>query len=107
MAGMPRVRLRYRAAATDLELNARLWDAAPDGRLTLVDRGAYRALRPDLSGATADYELFGNAWRFAAGHRIVLEVLQDDSTYLRRNNFASSAAIDGGTLVLPVHGRAP
>ena len=101
LLGMPRLTLRYRAVATDLELNSRLWDVAPDGTQTLVTRGPYRALSPNPSGDVADYELFGNHWRFSAGHQIMLEVTQDDSTSFRRNNFPSTASIDGGRLVFP------
>ena len=100
--GMPRLRLRFRATGPDVQLNSRLWDVAPGGEQTLVSRGAYRVLAPDPEGQTAEYELFGNAWRFAAGHRLLLEVTQDDSTYFRRDNFPSSTTIESGQLVLPV-----
>jgi predicted acyl esterase len=103
-AGLPRLRLRFTTVAPDIELNSRLWDLAPDGTMTLVDRGAYRAVSPDPAGAVADYELFGDSWRFAAGHRVVLEVTQDDSTYLRRDNFPSAATISDARLILPVKG---
>jgi X-Pro dipeptidyl-peptidase (S15 family) len=103
-AGLPRLRLRFATVAPDIELNSRLWDLAPDGTMTLVDRGAYRAVSPDPAGAVADYELFGDSWRFAAGHRVVLEVTQDDSTYLRRDNFPSAATISDARLILPVRG---
>jgi predicted acyl esterase len=101
LVGMPLLRLRYRTAASDAQLNARLWDVAPDGTQTLVTRGAHRVLRPDPSGETAEYELFGNHWRFEPGHRLLLEVTQDDSPYLRRDNVASTVAIDAATLTLP------
>ena len=48
-----------------------------------------------------DTELFGAAWRFAAGHRLVVEVPQVDATYLRADNFASSAVLDRVRLDLP------
>jgi poly(3-hydroxybutyrate) depolymerase len=101
LIGMPRLHLRVRAAGTDLELNSRLWDVAPDGTQTLVSRGAYRVVAPNAAGEEVDYELFGNAWSFGAGHQLLLELTQDDSPYFRRDNFPSSAAIDGGTLTVP------
>jgi hypothetical protein len=101
MAGLPRLRLRFRTPAPDVELNSRLWDVAPDGSETLVTRGAYRAVGPNAAGETAVTELFGNAWRFRAGHRMRLEVTQDDGTYLRPDNVPSAVAIDGGSLELP------
>ena len=46
--------------------------------------------------------MFGHSWRFRPGHEIRLEILQDDSTYLRRDNFDSTATIGPVTLTLPV-----
>jgi X-Pro dipeptidyl-peptidase-like protein len=102
VAGLPRLRLRFTTVAPDLELDSRLWDVAPDGTRTLVDRGAYRAVSAAPGGEVADYELFGDCWRFAPGHRLLLEVTQDDSSFLRRDNFPSSATITDARLTLPL-----
>ena len=101
LLGLPRLTLDYRAVTPDIELNSRLWDVAPDGSRTLITRGAYRAVAPKPGGDVADYELFGNAWRLRAGHSLTLEVTQDDATYLRADNFASTATIGSARLVLP------
>jgi hypothetical protein len=98
LVGLPRVEVSYTATAPDFELNARLWDIAPDGTRTLIDRGAYRG-GPELSG-TAEYELFGNAWRLDAGHELELELLQDDSTFLRPHNYASTVTVQKARLGL-------
>jgi hypothetical protein len=100
LVGLPRITLDYTATAPDFELNARLWDVAPDGSRTLVDRGAYRG-GPDLSG-TAAYELFGDAWALAADHRLQLEILQDDSTFLRPDNVPSTVTIQSARITLPL-----
>ena len=50
LIGMPRLTLRYRALAPDIQLNARLWDVAANGTQTLVTRGAYRAVAPNPPG---------------------------------------------------------
>jgi len=101
LIGMPRLSLRFRAIAPDVQLNARLWDVAPGGTQTLVTRGAYRAVGPNPAGERAEYGLFGNHWRFEPGHRLMLEVTADDSPYLRRDNFPAVATIDGARIVLP------
>jgi fermentation-respiration switch protein FrsA (DUF1100 family) len=101
LLGLPRLRVRYRSAAPDLQLNSRLWDVAPDGTQTLITRGAWRSVAPNPAGDQADYELFGNAWRLRRGRSLRLEVVQSDASYLRTDNFASSAFIDGGRLELP------
>jgi predicted acyl esterase len=98
LVGLPRLKLSYLATAPDFELNAHLWDVAPDGTRTLIDRGAYRG-GPELSG-TVEYELFGNAWRLEPGHELELELLQDDSTFLRPDNFASTVTVQDVDLSL-------
>jgi predicted acyl esterase len=102
LMGLPRLILHYQSAAPDLELNSRLWDEAPDGTQTLVTRGVYRSVGLNTGQATADYELFGNAWRLQAGHRLLLEVTQDDATYLRADNFPSATTISDAQLILPI-----
>src|SRR3954471_2003103 len=102
LAGMPRLRFHYASAATDITFTPRLWDEAPDGTQTLVTRGAWRTVG---AGSSVDTELFGAAWRFAAGHRLVVEVPQVDATYLRADNFASSAVLDRVRLDLPATRR--
>ena len=101
LLGLPRISVDYTATAPDFELNSRLWDIAPDGTRTMVSRGAYRG-GPALSGKLA-YEMFGNAWRVAPGHKLQLELLQDDSTYLRADNVPSTLTLEKVGLELPVH----
>jgi len=97
--GLPRVKVNYTATAPDFELNARLWDVAQDGSRTLITRGVYRGA--SLRGRIV-YELFGNAWRMRPWHRLQLELLQDDSTFLRPDNVPSTVTIDSARLELPV-----
>ena len=99
LMGLPRVKLNYTATAPDFELNARLWDVTQDGSRTLITRGVYRGA--SLRG-TIVYELFGTAWRIKAGHRLQLELLQDDSTFLRPDNVPSTVTIERARLELPV-----
>lgn len=111
MAGLPRLRFRFDTVAPDLELNARLWDVAPDGVQTLVDRGAYRAVGA-TGGATADYELFGNAWRFEAGrddardHAGRLHLSAPRQLPLDRDHLRRRARDPGGERWRPVAGPA-
>jgi predicted acyl esterase len=101
LAGMPRLRFRFTTAAPDVTFGPRLWDVAPDGTQTLVTRGAWRSVAPDPAGEAVDTELFGAAWRFAPGHRLMLEIPQVDATYLRPDNFSSATVVDRVTLELP------
>ena len=101
LIGTPLLRLYYRTSAPDVQLNSRLWDIAPDGTERLVTRGAYRAVRPDPGGAVAEYPMFGNHWRFEAGHRLRLEVTNIDAPFLRADNFPAVTTVDDARLELP------
>jgi hypothetical protein len=85
-------------------LHARLWDVAPSGRTLFVDRGTYRIDTPayDAPAGTIELPLLGNHWRFAAGHRLRLDLAQVDTPFLRGSNVPSAIQFDGPTLTLPV-----
>jgi dienelactone hydrolase len=100
MIGGATVSITYDATSTaGLQLNSRLYDVFPDGTAVLVDRGPYRATSPS---GTVTYELNGNGWRFPAGHRVRLEVAQDDGGYLKASSVPSTATIHGVRISLPV-----
>ena len=101
LLGMPRLELAYEATGTDIQLNSRLWDVAPDGVQTLVTRGAYRVVGPGAGEQKAAYDLYGNHWRFEKGHELLLEVTGDDSTFFRRDNFPSVITVNSAKLTLP------
>ena len=102
LAGMPRLRFRFTALAADITFTPRLWDQAPDGTQTLVTRGAWRSVGAAATGEQVDTELFGAAWRFEAGHSLLLEIPQVDATYFRPDNLASTASVSDVALDLPV-----
>ena len=89
---------------TTATLNARLWDVAPSGKTLFVDRGTYRIDTPayDAASGALELPLFGNNWRFAAGHRLRLDLTQVDEPFLRHSNVASSIAYGAPTLRLPI-----
>jgi predicted acyl esterase len=101
LVGSPVVTLDYTSLGTDVQLNSRLWDVAPDGTHTLITRGVYRVGMPANGKQTVSYELFGNHWQLEKGHQLQLEVTGDDSTFFRRDNFPSTTSIDRVTLTLP------
>jgi hypothetical protein len=101
LLGMPRLELAYEATGPDIQLNSRLWDVAPDGVQTLITRGAHRVVGPGAGEQSATYDLYGNHWRFEAGHELMLEVTGDDSTFFRRDNFPSVITVNSAKLTLP------
>jgi dienelactone hydrolase len=79
------------------QLDARLWDVAPDGTQTLVARGAYRP-----HDGRNKFELHPGAWRFAPAHTPKLELLGNDAPFLRPSNGNFSIDVSRLRLRLPV-----
>ena len=72
----------------------------PDGSERLVTRGAYR-LATNQRG-TLSFQLHGNAYRFAGGHRVRLELLGRDVPYYRAPDTAWTIRVRSVSLQLPV-----
>jgi predicted acyl esterase len=112
MLGGGIVSVKYTATGTDgLELNARLYDVFPDGDAVMVDR-APRRIDPARDGTTSvTFQLHGNGWRFKPGHKLRLELAQDDSPYLHESDVPSSLSLSAVHLHLPLrettYGTAP
>lgn len=109
--GATRVRVAFdvtSASAEGVQLNARLYDVLPGGDAVLVDRGP-RILTPDeVDAGVVAFETHGNGWRFAAGHRIRIELAQDDEPFVHRSDSPtalSSLALHGVRLILPTRQR--
>lgn len=103
MMGLPILKLRYQATGSDYWIEGRLFDEDPTGKLTLVTRGPCRvneAAAPKVGCRT--FSLFGNGWRFEKGHRLVLELTQSDTPFLRPDNFPSQITFDEIVLKIPV-----
>ena len=81
MIGQTRLTATVAGAAPGVQLNTRLYDVFPDGTQVLVDRGVH-TLADDSD--TVAFDLHGNGWRFPEGHRVRVELAQDDDPYVRR-----------------------
>jgi predicted acyl esterase len=75
LMGAPTLTARIRTDGPFGQLVGRLWDVDPQGRQSLIARGVYR-LRPNQRGRIV-FQLEGNAYEFAAGHTVRLELLGD------------------------------
>jgi predicted acyl esterase len=83
------------------QLDARLFDVAPDGTELLMTRGTYRLENAPNTGVIT-LPLYGNHWRLAPGHKLRLDLTQVDNPTYRASNLASSITFVGGvTLTLP------
>jgi predicted acyl esterase len=104
LLGLPKVRLGYTLTGQDAVVALKLWDEAPDGSKVLVTRGEYRlsAAAGDHAAGTLQTYLYGNDWLFPADHKLVLQVTQNDSPYLRPDSEPSAIHWSKVTLDLPL-----
>ena len=84
LLGLPTVRASIKTRGRGGMIAARLWDVA-NGQQTLVARGVYRL--NDNEKDRIVFQLFGNGWRFARGHRAKLELVGSDPNFVRTSNF--------------------
>jgi hypothetical protein len=104
LLGLPVVTGTVRATGDDGQIDGRLWDLDPaTGRQRLITRGAYR-LTDDQRGRFR-FRLDGNGWRFAEGHRIVLELLGRDAPTYGASPTAFRATLSDIAVELPVRDR--
>jgi hypothetical protein len=106
MIGGSLVSIDYSASTTEgnFQLNSRLYDVFPNGTAVLVDRGPRRVIEPN---GTVTYQLHGNAWRFEAGHRIRIEIAQNDAQFVKASTIPSTATLTGVRLRIPVREQQP
>lgn len=104
MIGQTRVATTVAGSGTEIQLNARLYDVFPGGRQVLVDRGVHKLTQ---TPGVAAFDLHGNAWRFREGHRIRIELTQDDDPYVRRSVQPSALTLRDTQLSVPIREIAP
>lgn len=103
MMGIPTVTLEHTSTATDYWLAVRMFDKKPDGTMTMVTRGVCRvnsSAHPDRT--CTKFDLFGNGWVFEKDHKVVLEVTQSDTPFLRKDNFPSTTTYTKANIRIPV-----
>jgi ABC-2 type transport system ATP-binding protein len=99
MLGLPTVSLTAAPEFEDMYISARLWDV-DDNRRTLVDRGIFRL--QSASEQSALFKLFGNAYTFAEGHRVELELTANDSRSFLESNADGTIGISDVKLTIPL-----
>jgi fermentation-respiration switch protein FrsA (DUF1100 family) len=102
LMGTTHVRADIAVTGHNALLVGRLWDVDPaTGHQRLVDRGVVR-LR---SRRIVSFDLNGNAYKFARGHQIKLELLGRDSPTYRAANGAFSVTVEKLRVALPTRER--
>ena len=100
LLGSPTVIAKIAATTPSSQVDARLWDVSPDGSQSFITRVAYR---PRLNDSRAQvFQLHPNGWHVAAGHVVKLELVGEDSPYLRQSNAPFTATVSDLQLRLPV-----
>jgi hypothetical protein len=99
MLGATRVTVQHSGGGGGIQLNARLYDLLPSGQQVMVSRGMRRIVEPN---GTTTFDLLANGWRFPQGHRIRIELAQDDAPYIKSSNQPSSLLLAAVRLVVPV-----
>jgi fermentation-respiration switch protein FrsA (DUF1100 family) len=105
MLGRPTVEAQISSTGQFGQVDARLWDVSPEGTQLLVDRGVY-ALRSGQSGQIA-FQLHGNGYRFAKGHKVELQLLGRDSPYYQAGSFPYTVRASKLRVTLPTLQREP
>jgi predicted acyl esterase len=101
LMGVPWVDLKFDATGMDYWLTVRLYDQTPDDTMQFVTRGICKVSDAVETGC-GSFDLWGNAWTFTKGDRVVLEVSQGDSPTFRKDNMPSSLTFSSADLSLPV-----
>jgi putative CocE/NonD family hydrolase len=103
VVGAPVVHARLRTTARQVvQLAAKVWDVAPDGSRSLVNRNCVSVNNPGPA-PVIDLALWPNAHTFPAGHRVELTLAAVDFPVFKPDVEPAVSTILGGTLVrLPV-----
>jgi hypothetical protein len=101
MLGLPTMRLRVATIGNYGQLDARLWDVAPDGSETYVSRGTY-ALTDNQSG-TITWQMWGGGHTFHKGDTIRVELLAQDVPIERPSPRPFAVTVSDFTIELPAH----
>lgn len=101
MLGLPTMQMHVATIGANGQIDARLWDVAPDGRETFVSRGTY-ALTDNQTG-TITWQMWGGGFTFQQGDTIRVELLAQDSPLERPSTSPFVVTVSGFTIELPAH----
>ncbi len=99
LMGLPTVEANVVETGLYGEIAARLWDVLPSGEQRLISRGVYRVAEGQNGPVT--FQLHGNAYRFAAGDTVKLQLLGRDAPYYRASNGVFSIEASDVKVTLP------
>ncbi len=103
MLGFPVMRMHIAESGDNGQIDARLWDVAPDGQETYVSSATYTLT--DNQTATITWQLYGGGHTFKAGDTIRVELMSQDLPLERVSETPFSVAVSDVTIELPAHER--
>ena len=101
MLGLPTMRMHVAKVGNDGQIDARLWDVAPNGSETYVSRGTY-ALTNDQTG-TITWQMWGSGYTFPKGDTMRVELLAQDVPLERPAPRPFAVTVSDFTIELPSH----
>ena len=105
MLGRPTIKATISSSGQHGQIVGRLWDVSPEGTQLLVDRGVY-ALTDGQSGRIV-FQLHGNGYHFAKGHRVWLQLPGRDAPYYQVANTPFSVRVKNLRVTLPTLKKNP
>ena len=103
MLGMPTMHMHVATLGSNGQLDARLWDVAPNGKQTYVSRGTY-ALTPSQTG-TITWQMWGGGHTFTRGHTMRVELLAQDIPIERPSPDGFVVSVSNFSIELPATTR--
>lgn len=100
LAGEMRLDVPVTTTVPGAHLVALVYDVAPDGKATFVQRGAYALAAAGEQRAT--FALYPQDWRFVGGHRIGVRLVPGDDDWFSPPVTNSTVELAEGTLELPL-----
>ena len=97
LSGVAKVTLDVAVTGPRTTTVALLYDIGPDGRATLITRGAYAV----KASGPVSFELYPQDWRLLAGHRIGLLVSGSDLSLYYPPHSGLPAQLRGGSVSMP------
>ncbi len=105
VAGAPAITLTVSTTAYREQLNARIFDVAPDGTRKLITRGTYTldsgSPATPLGSQRLTLTTYGNLWRLPAADTLLVELTNVDDPYISPSKVASVSTLTGVEVAIP------
>jgi predicted acyl esterase len=99
MIGLPTVTADVKATGEYGQIDSRLWDVLPSGEERMISNGVYRL--EDNQTGQIKFQLHGNAYEFAKGDTVKLELLGRDAPHYRADNGSFSVELSNVAVEVP------